>query len=304
MTAVLSLPIIDRPIDNTALALYQSCPRKYDFAMRRHRRKSGAPTPAIAYGSIWHKIMEFHYKSNGALLEDTELYVQLATHWEPHGKADDHRTFERAWLEYGNYVKRWGMPEQEGAKTVGWPDSPAIEISANVSWPGAAHPYAGKIDRIIELNGQYFVEDHKTTSRMGNYYFSQFELSNQMMGYVWIAKMLVPSIQIAGVRINAHCVLKKEGKFERQIISYSKDRLDEWAENYNNVVARLTKDYETNNFPGHYTNCDGKYGMCTYSEVCSMPPRLRERVLEADFDHNPWNPLEVSDPAEEGEAYG
>lgn len=286
----LALPVIDRPMDNTALSMYMTCPRKYDFSMRQHRRRTGAPSPAIAYGTCWHAGLEAHYKTGG---DADAVFMAMAQAWEDHGKIDDHRTLDRCWLEYANYLKRWGTVDEEDARTVGFPESPAVEISANVEWPGALHAYAGKIDRIIELQGQYYVEDHKTTSRMGNYYFSQFELSNQMQGYVWIARMLIPEVKILGVRINAHCVLKRESKFERQLITFSEDRLQEWAENYNRWIERISGSYAHEDFPGNYSACDGKYGMCQYAEVCSMPPRLRQRVLEQDFEIAPWNPLEA-----------
>ena len=44
--------------------------------------------------------------------------------------------------------------------------------------------------------------------------------------------------------------------------------------------------------------CDGKYGMCQYAGVCSVSPRLREKVLETEFELNPWNPLEAADETE------
>lgn len=296
----LALPIIDRPIDNTAMTLFMKCPRKYDFAMRRHRRHSGVTAPALAYGTAWHKMMEIHYRTGG--LDQDLVFMALHKSWEDHGKADDHRTVDRCWMEYENYVKHYGLPADEEAQTVGFPETPLVEISANVIWPGGAHAYAGKLDRIILHQGQYYVEDHKTTTRMGDYYFKQFELSNQMMGYVWIARKLYPSIKVAGVRINGHCVLTKSSKFRRQTISFSDDRLEEWAENYNNWIGKITQAYVNNDFPGNYSECDGKYRQCEYAEVCSLPPRFRDQSLEDDYDYLPWNPLESEEPDEVGDS--
>jgi hypothetical protein len=292
MTAILQLPVIDRPLDNTAMALYMSCPRKFLYSMVRHRRQGGAPSPAIAYGSAWHHMLEAHYKSNGNI---DEVFKALVTKWEQHDRPDDHRTRDRAWMEYQKYVERWGLPENEDAQTVGFPDSPAVEIPANVEFPGVSHPYAGKIDRIIELNGQYYVEDHKTTSRMGSYYFKQFELSHQMQGYICLAQMFIPSVKIAGVRINAHAIYKRESAFERQIISFAPARLDDFKATLELWIQRIRESYETGVFPGNYNACDGKYGMCQYAGVCSVSPSLRDKVLEQEFDYNPWNPLEAAD---------
>lgn len=291
--------LVGRPIDNTALACYMECPRRYYYSMVLHRRREGLPSPAIAYGSAWHKAMETHYKTNG---DRDEVRMAVLDAWEDHDRPDDHRTLARVLLEYDRYVEHWGLPEAETARTVGWPHQPLVEISTELSWPGAAHPYAGKIDRIIEMNGQIFVEDHKTSSRKPD--FRQFEMSNQMMGYAYMAQ-LITGRAISGVRINAHTVLKNDSSFERHIISYSQERLKAWAENYNCWIARIEDDMAAvksaypeqaaGAFPYNFVACAGKYGMCAYTSVCSQDPRIRQRVLEMDFAVNPWNPLEAPD---------
>lgn len=210
--------------------------------------------------------------------------------WVNHGREDDHRTLQRALLSYEQYVEKFGKPSDEDAKTVGWPENPLIELQLNVQWNGCPWPYAGKIDRIIELNGLLYVEDHKTTSQMGPYFFKNFELSNQMMGYVWMAQMFTKK-KVAGVRINAHAILKRESKFERQIISYSQSRLEDWAENYALWAKQLQAAHEAQFFPRNYNACSGKYGMCQYANVCSMPPKHRMAVLEQDYEEFAWNPL-------------
>lgn len=288
------LPIITRPLDNTALAVYMECPKKYEYSMVLHRKRTGAENPALIYGTTWHKLLELYYK--GATIE--QCILGAAHVWKEHGKLDDHRTFDRAVLEFENYRARWGAtPDREDGQTVGWPDAPIVEVSVNALWDGALHPYAGKIDRIIELQGQLFVEDHKTTSQMGSYYFQQFELSNQMMGYAFITRHLTGR-WIAGVRINAHAVLKRESKFAREIITFSKDRLEDWSRNYNSWVPRIEASYTAGDFPRNFNACAGKYGQCTYATVCAVSPRIRDRVLEQEFIVKPWNPLEAEELAD------
>jgi hypothetical protein len=215
--------------------------------------------------------------------------------WQPHDRAEDYRTLERAIREYERYVERYGMPQEEDAKTVGWPDQPMVEIAVDLSWPGALHPYAGKIDRIIEWAGQIYVEDHKTASQFGSSYFRQFELSNQMMGYAWLAQQILGR-PIAGVRINAHIVYKAQpAKFERYLIGFSPSRLKDWAENYNIWVEKIEAAHRDNNWPMNLNACAGKYGMCTYAGVCVASPEVRQRVLEQDFEELPWDPMQTTD---------
>jgi len=291
------------------------CPRKFYYSMHLGRRRSGPTRAALAYGTAWHAGLEAHYKTGG----DREAVLRaIIMAWQPHDNPDDHRTLERCLREYDNYVAKYGSYEEElrlWGKTVGYPDAPVVEVPTEISWPGALHPYAGKIDRIVEHNGLYLVEDHKTTSALGAYYFKQFDPSNQMMGYAWLAQKLT-QLPIAGVRINAHAVLKASSKFERQTIHFSQDRLEEWAANYNSWIQRIEgalRDLQlslelaegvTRNedllaaFPHNFNACAGKYGQCTYTEVCTFPARIRSKVLEADFEFSPWDPMALDDGEE------
>jgi hypothetical protein len=301
--------IIGRPMDNTALSTYMRCPAEYEKAYRQHRR-SGGTTPALAFGTVIHCAMEAHYSvaecSEADLIE--QVHLAMAEGWQDHGVEDDIRTFDRAFLEYKKFLRISGLPWREESKTVGWPDRPLVEQSGEVAIPGARHPYAYKIDRIYKAQNQYFVEDHKTTSRFDKNFFRQFELDNQMMGYAYCAQ-LITGKPIAGVRISAWVIHKNDSLFEKRTISFSQVRLDDWARNYDRWLDKVENSYrnmETNigfskeptqddiedAFPLNLWACHGrKYGSCPYIGVCSMPPHLRQRTLEQDFNVAPWNPL-------------
>jgi hypothetical protein len=183
------LPVINRPLDNTAMSTYMACPREYDFSMRQHRRGKGKK-PSLVFGSGWHVAMEAHYSTGG---DRTAVQKAILERWEGHDAVDDYRTVERVLLDYDAYRKKWGAdPTKEAAKTVGYPNEPLVEIATNAMGGGLLHPYAGKLDRIINLEGDIYIEDHKTTSRLDKHYFKQFSLSNQMFGYHFLGKQLLP----------------------------------------------------------------------------------------------------------------
>lgn len=301
------LPVINRPLDNTALQAYLACPREYFLAMIQHMRSSGR-SPALVFGSAWHKALETHYKSGG----DRDL-VQLATQlsWEGHDSADDYRTLKRVLLDYDKYSKKF--LQDDIASTVGWPDHPIIEVSTNAMGSSLLHPWAGKIDRIVEVGGLLYVEDHKTTSRLDKNYFTQFKLSYQMKGYTYLAQQLLPGEKIVGVRINLSHVLTAKTEFHRQLFTFSKGEIDEWTKVTNAWMSRLGRDIETYNeaiargldswdainlaFPAHFgdNGCSRKFGMCQYHQACSVGTRIRDQMLERDFEIRPWNPLEADD---------
>ena len=303
------LPFIRRPLDNTALSAYMACPREYYLSMVEHRRGAGL-SPALAYGKATHTALETHYKTGGNT-GIVELMVRKK--WENHDSPDDYRTLDRVLLDYERYCKKYGQdPIKEEGKTVGWPHQPMVELSTNAMGGGLLHPWAGKIDRIVEIGGLGYVEDHKTTSRLDKNFYKGFELSQQMMGYVHIAQQLIPSIKIVGVRINVIHALKTGTNFERMLFSYSPDQMAEWVSNTNHWMKRVNEDskgWEYNKIMAeetgatalwplaHYgdNGCSRKYGLCQYHRVCSISSRLRQQVLENDFPVNPWNPLEAED---------
>lgn len=294
--------LIGRPIDNTVLSAYLSCARKGLYMAWLHRRYGGPPTPALGFGGGWHYVMESHFKAPEMSAEDLFDRVQLFTaeHWEDHQVLDDYRTFQRAMVEYKKYVKQYGLPWKEEGRTVGWPYAPLVEISVEVPIPGARHPYAGKMDRIFELQGNNYVEDHKTTSRADS--FAQYEMDNQMIGYAAEAQILT-GLPIAGVRVDRVVVRKNDSEMERRIFTYTESRIQQWHRNYDNNLEKLEHDLElyaqdsdiatTRGFPLNFSACHAKFGMCQYAGVCSLPPELWAGALMDDFVVNPWNPLEV-----------
>lgn len=307
------------------------CPSEFEKAYVQHRRikrdflQVGGEevsdlggreilSPALTWGSYWHVAMETHYSapemSEADLIDNVILRTSEA--WVDHGVSDDHRTLARLHLEYRKYLRQYGLPWKEASKTVGWPDRPAVELNGEVAIPGARHPYAYKIDRIFKEQGQYFVEDHKTTSRFDKNFFRAYELDNQMMGYAVSAELLIGK-PIAGVRISAAVIHTKDSLYERRTIPFSRPRLDHWIRNYDRWLGQIehAKNYYNElvasgeelsdspadiAFPLNLWACGGrKYGLCPYFGVCSYPPHLRQRVLEQDFAVKQWNPLESGD---------
>lgn len=314
---------IGRVIDNTALKDYMTCPSKYLFGMYLDRRKDGV-TAATNYGSCWHKAQEVGYKSPEVHQDDLLDAVRMAVvdSWRM-PVSDDHRTLNRLMLEYEKYLRKWGMPWAEPEYvTVGWPESPFVELAVDVPIPGARHPYAGKLDRIaVTRTGHktWILEDHKTTSQMRSDSFKQWSIDNQMIGYAALAQRLT-GLPIAGVRINLHVIHKSDSIFERQLIPFSQPRIESWQRLYDVWLGQLersidlyaeaesmlahegwTPEYDRlvlEAFPQNFTACAGKYGMCGYFDVCTMPPQLRMRHLEQYFEVFPWDPLHAEDAAD------
>lgn len=301
MSASLPLPVraphIPRSIDNTAQSAYMYCPREFLYSMHYNRRGKSRK-PSLVYGTSWHAALETHYRTGG---DEDAVHRAIIMSWEPHDSPEDHRTPQRCFSAYQAYVDFWGKHDDESrlyGSTIGFPHEPLLETTAEVWWPGALHPYVVKIDRIYTQLGLNYIEDNKTTSALGKDYFKQWDPSNQMMGYAVTAEELT-GLKIAGVRINAHGVLKSQDKFERKTITYDPARLAEWKKTYNIWIKRIDGSFallnagapEDEAFPPNFTACSRKYGLCAYADVCTYPQPLRNRILEQEFDVSPWDPF-------------
>ncbi len=187
----------------------------------------------------------------------------------------------------------YGYKDTRQDHTVGWPESPAVEITTQIMLPIAQIPYAVRIDRFVEIEGLLYVEDHKTTSSLGPQFFREFELSAQMMGYARVGSLLL-NRRVHGVRINAICTLKTTHKFERQIIPFTEERLLDWERQTGVAYRELERRYEENSWPKSY-NCTRRYGRCQYFDICTLPESLQLKALEQDFDRVPWDPLAQHD---------
>lgn len=291
------LPVIDRPIDNTVLSEYMTCPRAYNYAYRMHRRPA-TEAAALSFGKWWHLCLETHYKTGG----NGDAVEAIIQQWEEHirangiNMADEYRTPGRLRVCYIQYLQRWNV-QADLRSTIGWPENPLVEISTSVQGGGLLHPYAGKLDRVIMDSGLGYIEDHKTTSRLDTHYFTQFQKSNQMKGYTWMGQQLYPSVRVVGVRINLmHCT-KTKTEFHRQVVPFPPAIIAEWVDNTNEWLRRLSSDYSTETWPGHFgdNGCSRKFGLCQFHRVCATSPAMRQSILEHEFAINPWNPLEVED---------
>lgn len=264
-------------------------------------RRSNQRSPALTYGTIWHKILELHYK--GIDRETINKFI-LRT-YQAEETVEDYRTVARALLEYDNYLDEYGTPEAEGRSgkgtTIGDGLNALVEIPVELNIPGVRHPYTGKIDRIYKRNGLNYIQDHKTTSVLSKTYFNQWTLSQQMKGYAILGQLLIGE-PIAGVNINLHVCRKSDSEFLRDTITFSQDILDECAENLDVVMAMIEASGETaltrpwaEAYPANFNACSGKFSMCQYAGVCSLGRRVRQQALESDFPVHPWNPLNVED---------
>lgn len=311
-------------IDNSSLEVDTTCPRAAHYHLGL-RIKSSKEKSALEFGRIIHKALDVRYRTCASMYAQTPeveaamlaVLEQEFSKWSP--PEDDFRTHSFA----VELINRYGITYPfESFEIVRLPDGrPFIEVpfalplgtleikddllvrdivtneiapryvdTINLVW-------SGKIDLAYRASsGGLYILDHKTTSMMGPSFFTEFELSHQMYGYVWAAQTLFNQ-PVEGFCINALATRKptKTGKaleFERKNYTVSKAHLDEWQHDCIHIVSNYVESVRSGYMPKHTKWCCGKYGVCQYHSVCTLNPEYRMTMLQSgEFMPVTWSPL-------------
>jgi len=133
-----------------------------------------------------------------------------------------------------------------------------------------------KYDLITDTNQGIYPVDHKTMKQNR----PNSSLNNQFIGQCIVAGTRGVIINKIGFQKS----LEPKDKFVRTLISYSSERLMEWQSEILPYYAKLLVMYaESGVYPPNFNSCEGKYGPCSFNEVCSSDPSMREEVLRNTF---------------------
>jgi len=310
--------------DATSLDIAQACGRKYYYSLILGIKPKELSVHLL-FGGIYAKALEhfYKYRAEGADIETATLKVvreALEGSWVYETELDEAGLPTYKLDENGNrigrpasfddpkktrvalirtivwYIEQFGVETEDGLSTyILQNGKPAVELSFTLDLAENIF-YCGHLDRVAKMGEQLYVMDQKTTGgTVGPYYFSNFEMSNQMSGYALAGQMVLKS-PISGVIIDAAQIAVNFTRFERGITPRSKDRLDEWLSNtirFLDYFQALSADAgeEEDRWPMNLTAC-GNYGGCEYRLLCSRSPKVRKSFL-SDFRPHNWDPVQA-----------
>lgn len=304
--------------DNTSLAALKKCPRYYQFSIILGWQPLGQSVH-LRFGIIFHAALELYDKAHAAdpslthddLVDRCVDYVLTAT-WdrteqispesgevtesgEPWASGHSAKTRETLVRSVIWYLEEY---KDDVAKTLILANgAPAVELSFKLALDqlapnGSPYLLAGHLDRVVDFGGNVFVMDRKTTgSTLSAYYFRQYSPDGQMSQYTFASKVLL-SGPVQGVIIDAAQVAVGFTRFERGITARSDAQLEEWHDNTLYWISLAERYAADGYYPMNESSC-GNYGGCSFREVCSQNPRVREHYLRTGFEKRFWNPLQA-----------
>jgi hypothetical protein len=236
------------------------CPRRYYHSRIQNLRSLTSSAYAYA-GGVGHVGLDKWYSTD----KDDEAALSAAeSEWGDYVAPSDPQN-DLSWLNWGHlelvlraYFDRW----REDSYTV-----LESEVEFTHEYPG--FKYGGRRDRKMrdELSQIFCVDTKFTTGNMGDYWFRQFQISNQMRGY-WTddtTGILIDGAYMGkdGI-VGYHPVetyIDKAGKerkkkqrsiaaaFQREPFTYSQKHLSEWEENVRGFLKEVAWRTETDTWP-------------------------------------------------------
>lgn len=279
----------ERIWDNSTISCFQTCRRKYYFQYIRHLRPIVKGTPLIFGGAV-HDALDCYYKGvdrEKSAVEAIKLFKSIYT--TPEG--DTLRT-----VENGVKMLVWYFTKYKGEPftVVGKPEEGFVFFCGDIL-------YGGRLDLPVEWDGQLWIMEHKTTTRLGGSYFDQFELDKQMTGYI-IALEEYSGRKCSGCIINAMEPWKEvkrvsaktkqpEDHFLRKPLTKSKELKERFRYNVQAIVRDI-KWCEANN---EFQEAEKKEACFYYNRNCPFLQLCQygenDKVIARDYVVEKWEPF-------------
>lgn len=191
-------------ISYSELSTFRQCPMKHHFTYQRRFTKPPSPTGALAKGSLWHNVLEAHYKvlkrsaTNGKPRSDKEtnrllrLCRKAVEPWLY--ESDGTQTEIQAlitWM-YNGYVDRWGV--NDNWKIVGVEHQIQYPLPMPNGKP-SRFTLKAKIDLFIQRLdiGTWWIVDHKSCGDLPK--DMDLDLDDQFGLYGWAANKVGRPVQ-------------------------------------------------------------------------------------------------------------
>ncbi len=295
--------------DSTSIGLLKTCAQLYYYTIICGYI-SKDESIHLRFGGEYHSaIQDFeNHRANGlqyedALRETIRSLLKRIKDWDP-DTSTKAGTYKNPGTLVQLVVDYFDNYREDAAKTIILENGrPAVELSFSfaLDFGPTAHPetqylLCGHLDRVVTINENVFVIDHKTTTTtLGDYWFNQFAPNNQMTLYTFAGKVVM-DMEVKGVVIEgAQIGLEKfTSRFARGFTYRSDDLIDEWLNDLEYHLNAAEAFAEAGHWPMNDMSCD-KYGGCRFRDICSKNPSVREHYLKSDFIQLPederWNPL-------------
>ena len=223
--------------------------------------------------------------------EKDKAYAGFVDAWSSDGKVlasrkkdDPRRSVERGLEILSAYVDNYSEESD-------------IVVHPEVSFNTEIAPdiiFTGRIDAVVRLqDGSLAIIEDKTTSRLGDSFFTKLKSSSQILWYLWVANKM-GLFEIEGKKnmpkcwLNAIYIHHEKLRFERDITIKSTKTLEYAHNNMLQWIKQIITAEEKDLFPLNdvdNSQCTA-YGGCDFLPLKYAPSSLRDRIIKNEFKIN------------------
>jgi len=281
-------------IDNTKRDCFTLCPRKYYWQYIRHLRPDRGST-ALRYGSVIHDMLECHYKGGTS----DEVQATKNESWARNSKGanfvDDFRSKETLDIGFEGYLKTYA-DEMSYMQVLEAESSFCVPVHGVAS--GIEVNFIGRKDLFVEIHGNKWIMEHKTTSRSIGQTENSLYRSAQTLGYTWAA--LQEGLDITGCMINilkmSAYYSKKQGRYtsispdyKRVPLIYTEGDLENWLESFKYTCGLILQCMSDGQWPMQFDGCY-KWGTCPFTGLCEQVHPDVSTVSTEGYHEWVWDP--------------
>lgn len=295
-------------LDATMLSTLMACPRLADFRFNQQLVLKDGKSNSLEAGSLVHIILEHfnHALINGDSRDAAIDKGFIAANEFLAGHYRVNNTYLRADDDYAS--DKFIEQEESDKWNLGWRfvlgtmkeyfdywrnDSFTILNAEHVITETIYEDdemvigWKAKFDAIVDMTNGLMPMDHKTMKQRRESNSNNI----QFMGQCFLTKSRNMMVNKIGFQTS----LKPHERFERSIISYTADRLAEFANEIVPHYGRMLLAYnEAEHFPPNFTHCENKFGACEFykHDVCNNDRRMRDETIKIYWRvGKKWDPV-------------
>jgi hypothetical protein len=283
-------------LDSSQLSCFDTCPQKWYYEyLRRLSAQLAEKKVAMNAGTYGHGKLEAYYKLVAAGMDRDEAgkIVEICPDTDKEKDlADD--------LMRQSVMQRFVMYRHKYSNNDIIPLSPeSVEVGFSVPFHETndrIYILTGRVDLIGTLQGMNCFMDHKFQFRKSDIYSKSIQFRSY--GFA-INEQIGSTLGPVNMGIVNYIRMAKtidQETFSRKLITFFPGEHDRWRRilisMFDKVVHFLQSEGWKSYTNKHFSQCDGKYGLCQFTQLCEeYDPSLVEAKINNNFHILPsWSP--------------
>jgi hypothetical protein len=267
-------------LDASSLNTFSECPRRYYYRYVKHLVAAGQMMLYADFGRAVHTALAHYFKGfdlgEAVDLGQGEYAAALREAYGAVDKVPYNLADLRTALEC--YVQRFPR-ESDQFQTA--------HVEVTFAIPRGRFTLIGRIDKVDQCNGRYWIRDYKTTSRPWSYMVNpNFQLDCYLYGCqttlgVWLDGAILDTL-----------TKRSNGTWDidRKFTTWSPERRNAFLQDLSIKSDLIAHYLDTNYFPRNTIACY-VFGACSYHALCVCETREAEdAVIESLYEVRPWRP--------------